>query len=81
MYIAPWENDLVMKNLPANAGDALQEEIVTGSSILTWEIPWTVEPVGLQSMGSQRVGLDLKTEHECICVYMCIFYIFIIFYI
>ena len=35
MYIAPWENDLVMKNLPANAGDALEEEIVTGSSILT----------------------------------------------
>ena len=26
------------------------------SSILAWEIPWTEEPGGLQSMGSQRVG-------------------------
>ena len=28
------------------------------SSILAWEIPWTEEPGGLQSMGSQRVRLD-----------------------
>ena len=27
-------------------------------SILAWEIPWTEEPGGLQSMGSQRVGHD-----------------------
>ena len=33
------------------------------SSILTWEILWTVEPGGLQSIGSQRVGFDLATEH------------------
>ena len=32
------------------------------SSILAWEIPWTVEPAGLQSMGSQRVGYDLATK-------------------
>ena len=33
------------------------------SSILAWEIPWTEEPGGLQSMGSQRVRHDLATEH------------------
>ena len=32
--------------------DPLEKEMVTHSSILTWEIPWTEEPVGLQSMGS-----------------------------
>ena len=31
-------------------------EMVTHSSILTWEIPWTEEPGGLQLMGPQRVG-------------------------
>ena len=38
--------------------DPLEEETVTHSSILAWEIPWTKEPDGLQSMGSQRVGHD-----------------------
>ena len=59
---------LVVKNLPANAGDiaarvpslcredSLEEGIATQSSILVWRIPWTEEPEGLQSMGSQRVG-------------------------
>ena len=37
--------------------------MATYSSILAWEIPWTEEPGGLQSMGSQRVGNDLATEH------------------
>ena len=32
------------------------EEMATHSSILVWRIPWTEEPGGLQSMGSQRVG-------------------------
>ena len=36
--------------------DALEEGMATHSSILTWGIPWTEEPVRLQSMGSQRVG-------------------------
>ena len=35
----------------------------THSSILAWEIPETEEPVGLQSMGSQRVGHDLENTH------------------
>ena len=34
--------------------DPLEEEMATHSSILAWEIPWTEEPVGLQSMGSQK---------------------------
>ena len=33
------------------------------SSILAWKIPWTGEPGGLQSMGSQRVRHDYITEH------------------
>ena len=35
--------------------DPLEEEMATHSSILAWRIPWTEEPGGLQSMGSQRV--------------------------
>ena len=33
--------------------DLLEKEMATHSSILAWEIPWTEEPDGLQSMGSQ----------------------------
>ena len=36
--------------------DPLEEEMATHSSILIWRIPRTEEPVGLQSMGLQRVG-------------------------
>ena len=35
--------------------DPLEEGMTTHSSILAWEIPWTEEPGGLQSTGSQRV--------------------------
>ena len=50
----------MVKNLPAvqetwvqSLGweDSLEKEIATHSSILVWEIPWTEEPGGLQSMG------------------------------
>ena len=34
--------------------DPLEKEMATRSSILAWEIPWTEEPGGLQSMGLQR---------------------------
>ena len=53
---------LVIKNPPVSAGDVgstpglgryLEKEMATHSSILAWEIPWTEEPGGLQSMGSQ----------------------------
>ena len=36
--------------------DPLEKEIAAHSSTLAWKIPWTKEPGGLQSMGSQRVG-------------------------
>ena len=62
---------VVVKNPPANAGnvlipgswslgqeDPLEEGMATHSSILAWKIPWTEEPGGLQSIGSQRVGHD-----------------------
>ena len=38
--------------------DPLEEEMATHSSVLVWEILWTEEPGGLQSMGWQRVGHD-----------------------
>ena len=56
---------LVVKNLPANAGDTfdpwedpLEEEVATHSSIPVWGIPWTEEPGRLLSMISQRAGHD-----------------------
>ena len=58
----------VVKNLPAGdardpglipgLADPLEQEMAIHSSILAWKIPWTEEPGGLQSMGSQRVGHD-----------------------
>ena len=42
--------------------DPLEQEMAIHSSILAWRIPWTGEPCGLQSMGSQRVG------HYCVWV-------------
>ena len=39
-------------------GRSLEKEMATHSNILAWKIPWTDEPGGLQSMGSQRVGDD-----------------------
>ena len=61
---------LVVKNLPANAGDSgdakdaaslgqedpLWQEMAARSSILAWRIPWAEEPGVLQAMRSQRVG-------------------------
>ena len=42
----------------------LEKEMATHSSILAWEIPWTEEPDGLSSVGSQRVGHDLVTKQQ-----------------
>ena len=38
--------------------DLLEEGMATHFSIPSWEISWTEEPGGLQSMGSHRVGHD-----------------------
>ena len=42
--------------------DPLEKEMATHSSILAWEIPWTEEPGGLQSMVLQRAGHDRVTN-------------------
>ena len=64
----------VVRNSPANAGDIKEagsiprSEISSGggmanhSSILAWRIPWTEEPGGLQSTGSQRIRHDWATN-------------------
>ena len=63
---------LMVKNPPANAGDArdvsltpasgregyLEKEMVAQSSILAWKIPWEKEPHGAIGRGVQRVGHD-----------------------
>ena len=74
---------LVVKDLPANAGDVRDAVLISGledppeegmathSSILAWRILWTEEPGRLQSMGSQRVGHDWSnlahTYHMLFC--------------
>ena len=45
-----------MRRQSLGGEDPLEKEMSTHSRILAWEIPWTEEPHGLQSMGSQRVG-------------------------
>ena len=45
----------------------LEEKMATHSSILAWEIPWTEECGGLQSMVSQRVRHDRATEQQQVC--------------
>ena len=65
----------MVKNPPGSAGtvrdlslipeleDPLEESMAAHSNILAWKTPWTEEPSGLQSMGLQRVGHELTTEH------------------
>ena len=61
----------MVKNLPTrqetqvqslNWEDPLEKGMATYSSILAWRIPWTEEPLGLQSMGSQRVRHNYVTN-------------------
>ena len=61
----------MVKNLPAmqervvqslGQEDSLEKEMATHSNIIAWEIPWTEEPGGLLSMGSQRIGHNLATK-------------------
>ena len=47
---------------PHGLEDPLVKEMAIHSSILAWEIPWTEETSGLQSIGLQRVGHDLETK-------------------
>ena len=48
----------VKKKKKKNPHDPLEKEMATHPSILAWKIPWTEEPGGLQSMGSQKVKHD-----------------------
>ena len=72
----------MVKSAPANAGDAgltlgqehpLERELATHSSILVWEISWTEEPVGLQSMGHALV-----TKQQHVLHYVCVYHIFFV---
>ena len=74
-----WGASLVaqmVKNLPAvqetrvrslGQEDPLEEGMATHSSTLAWRIPWTEEPVGLQSMGSQKSQARLKQLRTSMC--------------
>ena len=61
-----WRTAQSVKTLPAvqetqvqslSKEDPLEKEIATHSSIPAWEIPWTEEPAGLESMGSQELDM------------------------
>ena len=80
-YICIYKASLVaqlVKSLPAiqetwvqslGREDPLKKEMATHSSILACRIPWTEEPGGLQSIGSQRVGHNWGTStHTCMYV-------------
>ena len=58
----------MVKNRLANAGDIgsdnLEKEMATQSSILAWEIPWTEEPGGLQSIVLQRVRHNFVIKQQ-----------------
>ena len=71
----------MIKNLPAMQGtwvrslgqeDALEKGMAAHCSILAWKIPWTEEPGGLLSTGSQSVGHNWTQSHKrtnyCSCV-------------
>ena len=73
MYLLSWVSlvSQLVKNLPAmqetwvrclGHEDPLEKEMVTYSSILAWEIPWSEGPGGLQSKGSQGVRHGLATK-------------------
>ena len=50
----PMQETQEMQLQPLGQEDPLEKEMATHSSILAWRIPWTEEPGGLQSMGSQK---------------------------
>ena len=73
------------KNLPAmqetwvrslGPEDPLEKGMATHSSVLAWRIPWTEQPGGLQSVGTQRAGHDrvintffsASVEHLFMCL-------------
>ena len=81
---------LVVKNLPANAGDGRDTDLILGfgrspggsmathSSILTWRIPWIEKPDRVQSIGSQRVGRNWSNLTHSIPLYILIAFLYYI---
>ena len=76
VYFFCFPGGSVVKNPLANVGDAGDVGLIPGlgrfpggvygnPQILAWKIPWTEEPGGLQSMGSQRVRYGLAIEQQC----------------
>ena len=51
--------------------DPLEKIMATHSSILAWEIPWTEELGGLQTIGQQKVGHKLVNQQLYIYIYIC----------
>ena len=49
-----------MQVRPLGQEDPLEKKMATHSCILAWEIPWTEDPGGLQSMGLQKSGTQLS---------------------
>ena len=90
LYYGGFQKALVVNNWPASAGDVrdaclilvwedpLEKETATHSSILAWEIPWTEEPGGLQSVGLQnRTQLKwLSMQHAHSAVFIVVFFFF-----
>ena len=84
--IKPAQASLVaqmVKNLPGmwetwvwslGREDLLEKGMVTHSNILAWRIPWTEEPGGLQSTGSQRINEryspSFQSSNKCMSQYM-----------
>ena len=48
----------------------MEKEMAAHSGTLAWRIPWTEEPSGLQSVGSQRVGHDWATFMSRIVIWL-----------
>ena len=73
-----------IKESTCNAGVLgliLDKRMATHSSILSWRIPWTEEPGGLQSMGSQQLDTaEWLTLSLCCCCIIEIYYLRIIWY-
>ena len=57
-------------------GRSPEEEMATHSGVLAWEIPWTEEPGGLQSMGFQRVRHDQAHTQTHALYYVSLKYIY-----
>ena len=60
------QEDPLEEEGPLEEDDPLEEDMATQCtpSILAWRIPWTEEPGGLQSTGSQRVGQKQLSTHS-----------------